>query len=153
MSRPSTLILTIIRLAQGWIFFWAFIDKLFGLGWATKPAQAWISGGSPTAGFLARAPNTLIQTLGGQVWVDWLFMIGLLGLGLALIFGIGLRIASIAGPILMLLMWFSLLPLANNPFMDQHIIYALLFILWPHIISTPQWWQSITTHKQLSWLR
>ena len=42
------------RVSLGWIFLWAFLDKLFGLGHETKSAQAWIHGGSPTYGFLAK---------------------------------------------------------------------------------------------------
>ena len=41
------------RLALGWIFLWAFLDKLFGLGHSTPSTGAWINGGSPTKGFLA----------------------------------------------------------------------------------------------------
>ena len=37
-----------IRLSLGWVFLWAFLDKLFGLGHETTTAQAWIHGGSPT---------------------------------------------------------------------------------------------------------
>src|SRR5688572_9064984 len=37
-----------VRLALGWVFLWAFLDKAFGLGFATSAARAWIDGGSPT---------------------------------------------------------------------------------------------------------
>lgn len=33
----------------------------------------------------------------GQAWVDWLFMLGLLGIGLALLFGIGMRAGTTWG--------------------------------------------------------
>src|SRR6059058_2844518 len=42
------------RISLGWIFLWAFVDKLFGLGHETTSAQAWIHGGSPTFGFLKK---------------------------------------------------------------------------------------------------
>ncbi len=42
----------VLRLGMGWTFSWAFIDKVFGLGFATKAAGAWLNGGSPTFGFL-----------------------------------------------------------------------------------------------------
>jgi Family of unknown function (DUF6081) len=35
-------------IALGWVFPWAFLDKAFGLGFATERADAWINGGSPT---------------------------------------------------------------------------------------------------------
>jgi hypothetical protein len=39
-------------IALGWVFLWAFLDKAFGLGFATERADAWINGGSPTFGCL-----------------------------------------------------------------------------------------------------
>jgi thiosulfate dehydrogenase (quinone) large subunit len=53
-------------------------------------------------------------------------MLGLLGIGLALILGVGMRIAAVSGAALLLMMWSAVLPPANNLFMDDHIIYALV---------------------------
>ncbi|WP_211592586.1 hypothetical protein [Microbispora sp. H10836] len=120
------------RIAIGWVFLWAFLDKTFGFGFATPAAKAWINGGSPTTGFLkGTADNTfggLFNTLAGQPWVDWLFMTGLAGIGTALILGIGMRIAATTGTLLLLLMWAAELPLTTNPFMDEHIVYAIVLI-------------------------
>ena len=44
------------RISLGWVFLWAFLDKTFGLGYATESKDAWIDGGSPTFGFLSSAP-------------------------------------------------------------------------------------------------
>ncbi|MEV4295205.1 hypothetical protein [Microbispora rosea] len=118
------------RIAVGWVFLWAFLDKLFGWGFATPAAKAWVNGGSPTTGFLkGTADHTfggLFTTLAGQPWVDWLFMTGLAGVGTALILGIGLRIAAAAGGLLLLMMWAAELPLTTNPFIDEHIVYAIV---------------------------
>jgi thiosulfate dehydrogenase (quinone) large subunit len=118
------------RIAIGWIFLWAFLDKLFGWGFATPAQRAWINGGSPTTGFLkSTADHTfggLFSGLAGQPWVDWLFMLGLLGIGTALILGTGMKIAATTGGLLLVFMWAAELPLANNPFMDEHLIYALV---------------------------
>lgn len=118
------------RIALGWTFLWAFLDKLIGLGFATPAERSWLNGGSPTTGFLkGTAENALggfFGALAGQAWVDWLFMIGLLGIGTALILGAGMRIAAVTGGLLMLLMWAAELPLANNPFVDDHIVYAIV---------------------------
>lgn len=118
------------RIALGWVFLWAFIDKLFGFGFATPAAKAWINGGSPTTGFLkGTAENALggfFSGLAGQAWVDWLFMLGLLGVGVALILGAGMRIAAVAGGLMLMLMWLAELPLANNPFMDDHVVYTVV---------------------------
>ncbi|MBU5537380.1 MAG: DoxX family membrane protein [Candidatus Aenigmatarchaeota archaeon] len=122
----------LLRLGMGWIFLWAFFDKLFGLSFATTPDKSWLAGGSPTYGFLKFATYgplaSFYHSLAGSVVVDWLFMLGLLGIGTALILGIVTRIASYAGIIMMILMWSALLPPKNNPFLDEHIIYALVLL-------------------------
>lgn len=119
-----------VRITLGFTFFWAFVDKLFGLGFATKPENAWIAGGSPTYGFLsfgtAGPLAPLYQSLAGNPIIDALFMFGLFGLGTALLLGIGLKIAAIGGPLLMLLMWSAHLPPTNNPLVDDHIVFAFI---------------------------
>jgi len=126
-------VLATLRIGLGWTFLWPFFDKLLGLGFATESGKAWLDGVSPTFGFLkfgAYGPlKPFFESLAGNPLVDWLFMIGLLGLGIALILGIGMRIAAYSGTLLLLLMWFALLPPKNNPFLDDHIIYALLLIM------------------------
>ena len=120
------------RIGLGWTFLWAFLDKLFGLGFSTPPNQSWLAGGSPTAGYLKAATagplSGLYHSLAGNPVMDWLFMLGLLGLGVALLLGIGMKIAGYAGPLLLLLLWSSHLPPAQNPILDQHIIYALTLL-------------------------
>jgi thiosulfate dehydrogenase [quinone] large subunit len=53
-------------------------------------------------------------------------MIGLLGIGIALILGIGMRIAAVSGAVMLVMMWTAVLQPENNPFMDDHIVYALV---------------------------
>ncbi|MBA9050098.1 hypothetical protein BJ996_006829 [Streptomyces phaeogriseichromatogenes] len=36
------------RILTGFVFLWAFLDKTFGLGYATASGNAWIDGMSPT---------------------------------------------------------------------------------------------------------
>ncbi|MEV4805330.1 hypothetical protein AB0K18_35485 [Nonomuraea sp. NPDC049421] len=130
--RPVDYVWAVARIAIGWIFLWAFLDKTFGWGFATPSDRAWIAGGSPTTGFLKgtgeNALGGLFSALAGQVWVDWLFMAGLLGVGLALILGVAARLAAVAGTLMLVLMWAAELPLANNPFMDDHIVYSIVLI-------------------------
>ncbi len=125
-------VFAIARICLGLIFLWAFFDKLLGLGFATTPEKAWLAGGSPTAGFLSNAVHGPFQSfynsLAGLAIVDWLFMLGLLFIGLALVLGIMINIAAYSGAVLMFSMWTSLLPPANHPFLDEHIIYILLLI-------------------------
>ncbi|MGR6915535.1 hypothetical protein ACU635_14930 [[Actinomadura] parvosata] len=131
-KNPADYAWAVARIALGWIFLWAFLDKTFGFGFATPAAKAWVNGGSPTTGFLKgtgeHALGGFFSALAGQAWVDWLFMAGLAGVGLALVLGIGTRIAAGAGTAMLLLMWAAELPLATNPFMDDHIIYAIVLV-------------------------
>ncbi|GAA3248257.1 DoxX family membrane protein [Nonomuraea helvata] len=130
--RPVDYVWAVARISIGWIFLWAFLDKTFGWGFATPANRAWISGGSPTSGFLKgtgeNALGGFFSSLAGQAWVDWLFMVGLLGIGLALILGVGTRIAAVTGSLMLVLMWAAELPLDNNPFMDDHIIYSIVLV-------------------------
>ena len=134
------------RISLGLIFLWAFFDKLFGLGFATcrnsetnavdvMCDSAWLEGGSPTTGFLKFATEgpfaEFYQGLAGNTFVDWLFMLGLLGIGVALVFGIAMKIAAWTGALLMVMMWTAVLPPEHHPFLDDHIIYALVLLgLW-----------------------
>jgi thiosulfate dehydrogenase [quinone] large subunit len=135
--------LAALRVGTGFVFLWAFLDKLFGLGYATPSEGAWINGGSPTEGFLSHVSvgpfESTFQSWAGDAWADWLFMAGLAGVGIAVIAGVGLRIAAVSGTAMMLLMWAAEWPLArhlstgepsgsNNPLVDYHIIYALALI-------------------------
>ncbi|MFI6917095.1 hypothetical protein [Streptosporangium sp. NPDC050284] len=130
VRRPVDYVWAIARISLGWIFLWAFLDKTFGWGFATPAERAWINGGSPTTGFLKgtgeNALGGLFSGLAGQAWVDWLFMLGLLGVGAALLLGAGLRVAAVAGGLMMVLMWAAELPLQTNPFMDDHLVYAVV---------------------------
>jgi thiosulfate dehydrogenase (quinone) large subunit len=132
-ARSARYVMGLARLSLGWIFLWAFLDKTFGLGHGTAHADAWIRGGSPTKGFLAFGTagpfKELYASIAGQTWADALFMIGLAGIGTALILGVGMRIAAAAGATLMVLMWTAVLPPANNPFMDDHLIYAMILVV------------------------
>ena len=144
LSPGAAKALAVLRVATGFIFLWAFLDKLFGLGYSTPSARAWLNGGSPTKGFLSNVEVGPLQSFFGSIagnpLVDWLFMLGLLGIGVALIAGIGLRFAAIATTIMMAGMWLAEFPLdqttaagkpsmSTNPIVDYHVIYALVAIV------------------------
>jgi thiosulfate dehydrogenase [quinone] large subunit len=125
-------ICVLLRILLGWQFLWAFIDKTFGFGFSTAPENAWIYGGSPTAGFLqlgSRGPFApFFNSIGGTVLVDWLFMMAMLALGLSLIFGLLVRFSSIVSIFVLALMYLAAIPPATNPFVDYHIIYIIVLI-------------------------
>jgi len=142
-TATSPYVLAVLRILTGFVFLWAFLDKTFGFGYATPSGKGWIDGGSPTKGFLggvAAGPmESTFHDWAGAGWADWLFMLGLLGIGLALIAGIGLRLAAVAGTAMMALMWIAEWPpakhlsdgspsMSTNPFTDYHVVYALVLI-------------------------
>lgn len=149
-TRLTRRVLAVLRIGFGLTFLWAFFDKLLALGFATGAVvdpetgaregidfmakAAWLNGGSPTEGFLtfgvpAHNPfSDFFNSLAGQVWVDWLFMAGLLGIGLALTIGCGMRIAAAAGALLYLMMYVASLPLENNPVIDDHLLGAITLV-------------------------
>jgi len=120
----------ILRITLGWIFLWPFFDKLFGLGFATAAGNSWLSGTSPTSGFLLHGTKGplafLFQSLANNPVVDWLFMLGLLLIGLSLILGIGVRIACYSGMTLLILMYLATLLPENNPIVDEHIVFSII---------------------------
>lgn len=118
---------------MGFIFIWAFFDKLLGLGFATKSENAWISGGSPTTGFLKFAVKgpfaDIFHGLAGMAIIDWIFMLGLLFVGITLIFNRYVKWGCIAGSLMLLLMYLALMLPENNPIIDDHIVYILVLAL------------------------
>jgi len=150
-----------LRIGLGWIILWAFFDKIFGLGFATGAEDAWISGGSPTTGFLRYATagpfSGLFESISGVAVVDWTFMISLLLIGATLVLGIANRIAGYSGAILVLLMWLAVLPPEHNPILDEHVIYAIALVgvaivrpgKW---IGLGEWWSNTKLVKKYPFL-
>lgn len=168
---------TVLRLLLGWSFFWAFIDKLFGLGFSTCRAEdsssidfmcdaAMAKGGSPTYGFLefgTEGSHTgfLFQWMAPSApdsigVADVFFMAALLLGGVALLLGIGTRIAAVGGAILMAFMFLAgdVWP-ENNPVNSSHVIEMVAFLgiatVGPGAFSL-QAWAERTLHLP-SWLR
>lgn len=125
--------MTGLRLSMGFIFLWAFLDKTFGLGFATSSEKAWINGGSPTSGFLSFAAKgpfvEIFNSLANVPAVDWLFMLGLLFVGVTLIFNKFIKWGCIAGTLMLFFMYLALLLPENNPLIDDHIIYILVLAM------------------------
>jgi len=138
--------LEVLRVAYGVTFLWAFLDKLLALGFSTGHDQegnldrfgpaAWVNGGSPTEGFLSFAVPAdnpfkgFFDWLAGQTaWVDWIFMLGLLGIGVTLLLGVGMRIGTAAGAVMYAFMYAASLPLENNPVVDDHLIGVVVMVV------------------------
>lgn len=155
-------LLAVLRLAFAWEFLWAFGDKLFGWGFATPSERSWLNGGSPTRGFLensAAGPfESFYKSIAGDGWTNWLFMLGLLGIGLALLLGIGMRIAAVSGALLLVMMWSVALPPETNPFLDEHLLEALMLILLARLaagdtLGLGRWWKSTELVRRFPILR
>jgi len=140
LTKPAARALAVLRIAIGFVFLWAALDKTFGLGYSTPAARAWVNGGSPTKGFLSHVDvgpfQGFFHAIAGDAWADWAFMLGLAGIGIALILGIGMRIAAGAATVMMAMMWAAEWPPAQhtsagepsgstNPITDYHFVYAV----------------------------
>ena len=133
MNRQKITI-NVLRYVMSFVFLWAFVDKVFGLNFSTKSADAWIHGGSPTHGFLAFGTHGpfinvfhLLATYSHVI--DWVFMLGLLFIGLTLVFNKYVKWGCLAGCVMLFFMYLSLLLPANNPVIDEHIVYILILML------------------------
>ncbi|MEV4538761.1 hypothetical protein AB0J82_33810 [Asanoa sp. NPDC049518] len=150
-----------VRLALAYTFLWAFLDKVFGFGFATPGERSWINGGSPTKGFLSGSEGPfagLYHNLAGTGFADWAFMLGLLGIGLALALGIGMRIAAASGALLYVMMWSVALPPATNPFLDEHLVLAAVLVGLALVgagrtLGFGGYWENLPIVKRMPWLR
>ncbi|MCR6713019.1 MAG: hypothetical protein NVV57_10145 [Demequina sp.] len=170
-SKAGWFFLSLTRIAIGFVFLWAFFDKLFGLGFSTCRTmnddgswgsveymcdKAWINGARITEGYLGSSTGPFadfFKDLGQQAWTDWPFMLGLFGIGFALCFGVGTRIVLFAGPAMLMLMYISHYWPGQggntaNPFVEEHLIEALAIIAivllelhYRQAIGFGEWWK------------
>jgi thiosulfate dehydrogenase [quinone] large subunit len=154
----------LLRISIGWVFLWAFLDRLLALGFSTgrDPETgivdrfgdaAWINGGSPTEGFLRFGLHTkgvftdLYGDLAGQGWVDWGYMLSMALIGTALILGVATRLA-VAGGILWMVLFYTASAIwpEHNPFMDDHVVYAIVlagiaYVSAGRYLGLGRWWE------------
>ncbi|WP_217184759.1 DoxX family membrane protein [Streptomyces sp. AC495_CC817] len=162
-----------LRLLTGFVFLWAFLDKTFGLGYATQSGKGWIDGGSPTKGFLGSVAvgpmESTFHAWAGDAWADWLFMLGLLGIGVALTAGVALRLAAVAGTVMMALMWIAEWPparhlsdgspsMSTNPFAEYHLVYAVVMVVLAataagNTLGLGRFWAGLPLVRRSPWLR
>jgi thiosulfate dehydrogenase [quinone] large subunit len=172
-SAAARRILAVLRFATGFIFLWAFLDKTFGLGFATTSERAWINGGSPTKGFLGSVDVgpfvSIAHSMAGTWWADWLFMLSMLGVGIAMMAGIAMWPAAIVGSVVVLMMWAAEFPLdrfatdgtpsgSPNPIVDYHIIYALALLALAATSAGATWglsryWNRLPYIRNHAWTR
>jgi thiosulfate dehydrogenase [quinone] large subunit len=173
-SRAAGTVWGLLRIAMGWTFLWAFLDKAFALGFSTgrNPEtgvidffgpDAWVSGGSPTDGallFALKGPfKGLYDGLAGQAWVEWVYMLSMLLIGLGLIFGIGTRLAALGG-----IVWMAIFYTAtavwpeHNLFMDEHVVYVIVLAGIAYVgagryLGLGKFWERLPVVKRLPVLK
>jgi thiosulfate dehydrogenase [quinone] large subunit len=158
-------VLGILRIAMGFVFLWPFLDKMFGLRFATAPENSWLAGASPTKGFLQlygvnqNSPFAFIfsDTLGSMYQlVDIAYMAMLLFAGVGLMTGVFVRLSSLSTIIFMASIYLSawiINPAEGvaiyNPLIDEHIIYILIlafFLIKPvgNYLGLGERWSSLS---------
>ena len=135
MSRFEETSLFFLRLALGWVLLYAGWEKVITPGWS---AAGYLNSAKTFHAFYAWLANSgMIQTV--NFITEW----GLVILGLALIFGIAVKLAGILGAILMLLFYFPVLngvyPDANSYIVDVHIVYAFALLLIASLGAGKMW--------------
>ena len=111
---------------------------------ATASGKSWPNGGSPTSGFLKSVDvgpfQSPFHSIAGSWWANWLFMLGMLGVGVAIIAGVAMRAAAVAGvAILARCGWPSSrwpdntsagAPTgSSNPIVDYHFLHAAVLVV------------------------
>ncbi len=172
LSPAAAKLFAVLRVATGFVFLWAPIDKTFGLGWSTASEKAWVNGNSPTKGFLGSIDQgpfaSLFNNMAGNAVVDVLFILGMFAVGVAIIAGVAMKIAAVSGSIIMAMMWLAEWPLAQttasgeptgstNPFMDYHITYALVLFALVAVAAGKTWglgnvWEKLPVVKNQKWM-
>ena len=127
--------LILLRLSLGWMMFWAGITKILDPSWS---AAGYLTTAKTFPGFFAWLTQPDILPVVNLV-NEW----GLTLLGISLILGLGVRLSSILGSILMLLYY---LPIVQFPYpnphsyiVDEHVIYIVILLYFAAIRAGRTW--------------
>lgn len=135
MTQFQKISLFLLRILMGWLFFYAGITKVLNPEWS---AAGYLKGAKTFVWFYQwlLSPNVLPIINFINEW-------GLTLLGVSLILGIGVRLSSILGAVLMLLYYFVILdfpyPNPNSFLVDQHIIFAFVLLLFANLRAGRVW--------------
>ncbi len=142
--------LAAFRILMGWIFLWAFLDKLLGLGFQTPAGSGMVDGGSPSSFVIYAGGGVffdLFKSVAGNFFVDLLLMAGLLGLGAVLVLGIAPKVTTALTIIFLLVMYCVHVPPVDNPIVDHRIVFiaGMLAVYWLggfDKLSLNGWWKN-----------
>jgi thiosulfate dehydrogenase (quinone) large subunit len=125
MTTSQSRILFLLRLALGWLFFYAGITKILNPTWS---AAGYLQGAKTFTGLYHWFTQPGILPVINLI-NEW----GLLLIGISLLLGIFVRLSTVSGAVLMLLYYFPGLTfpyIGQNSFIiDEHIIYAIALLL------------------------
>ncbi|MEK7565026.1 MAG: DoxX family protein [Patescibacteria group bacterium] len=120
-------IVFLLRIALGWIFFYAGITKVLNPAWS---AEAFLKGAKTFSDFY-------ISLIGYLPTINFVNKWSLTLLGISLILGIFVRLSSVLGATLMVLYYLPALnfPMASTNYylVDYHIIFILLLLYFTSI--------------------
>ena len=123
-DRSDKKFLAALRVALGWLFFYAGITKVLNPAWSAK---GYLLGAKTFAGFYAWLASDGVLPV-----VDFLNKWGLTLIGVSLIVGLFVRLSSLLGALMMLMYYFPVLQFpkigANSFLVDDHIVYALAML-------------------------
>lgn len=112
-----------LRVAMGWIFVWSGFDKLI---------TDWSAGGflvNATSGPLKDWFVDMGNSSAAINVIDPLVVWGQILIGITLILGLFTRFSLFSAGLMMFMFYIAQLWPANNPFLDDHIIYIGLFMV------------------------
>jgi len=113
--------LLLLRLTMGWIFIWSGIDKLV----TDFSAAGFLVNG--TQGPLGDWFQSLGTNQAALDVINPLVIWGQILIGATLVLGLFTRAGLFWGAAMMMMFYLAQFPPANNPFMDEHLVYILLF--------------------------
>lgn len=115
---PFTLLL---RLTMGWIFIWSGIDKAVthfsASGFLIHSTQGPLGSWFQSLGTNQAALNVINPLV---IW-------GQILIGATLVLGLFTRAGLFWAAVMMMMFYLAQFPPATNPFMDEHLVYILLF--------------------------
>lgn len=125
MTHIQNISIFLLRVSLGWYMFYAGITKVLNPEWS---AVGFLKGAKAFTGLFSFFLQPEILPI-----VNFLNAWGLTAIGVALLLGVGVRLASVFGAALMMLYY---LPILEFPYVgqyafliDEHVIYALVFVL------------------------
>jgi thiosulfate dehydrogenase [quinone] large subunit len=131
----SKFMLMLTRVSLGWLMFYAGITKVTNPNWS---AAFYLKGAKTFSGFYEGLLGSSLLPV-----VNFINAWGLTLLGISLIVGLGVRLSSILGAVLMILYYFPILsfPYAgeHSYIVDDHIIYALILIFFAAVRAGRVW--------------